>query len=80
MFGCFSDDEFDEDEFERQLEAEPSLGIAACMYWIRKLQARVFAEDYAAAAVAAAKKAEGSSGCRQPSSSGLTTISCMLWR
>ncbi len=53
VFGCFNDDEFDEEEFERQLKAEPRLGIAACMYWIRKLQARVLAEDYAAAAVAA---------------------------
>jgi predicted ATPase/signal transduction histidine kinase len=57
-FGCFNDDEFDEEEFERQLEAEPRLGIAACMYWIRKLQGRVLAEDYAAAVVAATK-AEG---------------------
>ncbi len=56
-FGSFSDDAFDEHQFERRLEAEPSLGIAACMYWIRKLQALVFAND-PAGAVAAAKKAE----------------------
>ena len=47
VFGCFNDDGFDEQQFERQLEGEPSLGIAACMYWIRKLQARILANDYA---------------------------------
>ena len=40
VFGCFDDDGFDEQQFERRLEGEPSLGIAAWMYWIRKLQAR----------------------------------------
>ena len=57
-FGCFNDDAFNEEQFERHLDAEPRLGIAACMYWIRKLQGRVLAGDYAAAASAAAK-AEG---------------------
>ena len=55
VFGSFNDDGFDEKLFERQLEGEPSLGIAACMYWIRKLQARVLAHDHAAACDAAAK-------------------------
>ena len=55
VFGCFNDDGFDEQQFERRLEGEPSLGIAACMYWIRKLQARILADDYVAAAAAAAK-------------------------
>ena len=55
VFGCFNDDGFDEQQFERQLEGEPSLGIAAWMYWIRKLQARVLANDYAVALAAAAK-------------------------
>ena len=41
--------------FEQHLEAEPSLSIAACLYWIRKLQARVLAGDHAAAVAAAAK-------------------------
>ncbi len=54
-FGCFNDDGFDEQQFERRLEGEPSSGIAAWMYWIRKLQARILADDYAAAAAAAAK-------------------------
>ncbi|CAN7198190.1 AAA family ATPase [Pseudoduganella sp. LjRoot289] len=48
---------FDEPRFEAHLEADPRLAIAACWYWIRKLQARYFAGDYAAA-VAAAGKAE----------------------
>ena len=55
VFGCFNDDGFEEQQFERRLEGEPSSGIAAWMYWIRKLQARILADDYAAAAAAAAK-------------------------
>ncbi|MBV8664769.1 MAG: AAA family ATPase, partial [Hyphomicrobiales bacterium] len=45
-FGCFNDGHFDELEFEGRL----SPPIMACWYWIRKLQARFFAGDYAAAA------------------------------
>jgi predicted ATPase/signal transduction histidine kinase len=56
-FGCFSDDGFDERQFEQRLEEGPSLGGAVCMYWTRKLQAHVLAGDYAAA-IAAAVKAE----------------------
>ena len=55
VFGNFSDEGFDEQRFERQLEGEPGLGIAAWMYWIRKLQARVLANDYAVALAAAAR-------------------------
>ncbi|MEA2727520.1 MAG: hypothetical protein QOF70_1995, partial [Acetobacteraceae bacterium] len=54
VFGCFSDDGFDEDQFERRLEGGPSLGGAVCMYWIRKLQARVLAGDHVTAIAAAA--------------------------
>lgn len=50
-------DDFDEERFEGHLQADPRLAIAACWYWIRKLQARYFAGDYAAA-VAAARHAE----------------------
>ena len=57
VFGCFNDDGFEEEQFEQQLAAEPSLGIAAFMYWIRKLQARILANDRVAA-VAAATKAQ----------------------
>lgn len=56
-FASLNDAGFDEERFERHLEADPRLAIAACWYWIRKLQARCFAGDYDAA-VAAACKAE----------------------
>ena len=55
IFGSFNDAEFDEGRFERHLEAEPRLAVATCLYWVRKLQALVFANDYAAALAAAAK-------------------------
>ena len=45
VFGSFNDEGFDEQQFEKQLEGEPSLGIAAWIYWIRKLQARILAND-----------------------------------
>ena len=73
-FGSFDDVGFDGERFERQVEGEPSFAIAACLYWIRKLQARVFANDYAAA-IAAGPKQNASSGCRQLSSSARNTIS-----
>src|SRR5207245_1235657 len=52
-FGSFGDDGFDEGRFEQRLEASPS--YIACWYWIRKLQARFYAGDYAQAVAAAAK-------------------------
>ena len=39
-FGCFNDAQFDELRVERRLSSDPALAIAACWYWIRKLQAR----------------------------------------
>jgi len=54
-FGSFNDAEFEESRFEEHLEENPRLAPAACRYWIRKLQARFYAEDYAAAIAAAAK-------------------------
>jgi hypothetical protein len=54
-FGTFNDAEFDEDRFERRLEADPELANPTCVYWIRKLQARYFAGDCAGALSAAAK-------------------------
>jgi PAS domain S-box-containing protein len=48
-FGSFSDGHFDELQFERHLSSNPTLLVAKCWYWIRKLQARFFAEDYPAA-------------------------------
>ena len=54
-FGCFDDGQFDEARIERRFSENPDLAFAECWYWIRKLQARYFAADYAAALDAAAK-------------------------
>jgi len=48
-FGSFNDDHFDELQFERHLSDNATLATRACFYWIRKLQARFFAGDYASA-------------------------------
>jgi len=56
-FHSFDDDTFDESAFEQHLEADPCLAIAACWYWIRKLQGRYFAGEFTQA-IAAATKAE----------------------
>src|SRR5712672_1493885 len=53
----FDGAEFDESSFEQRLESKPQLAIGASYYWIRKLQACVYAGDHASA-VAAASKAE----------------------
>ncbi|WFU39140.1 AAA family ATPase [Bradyrhizobium sp. CB82] len=52
-FGSFNDDQFDELWFERYLESKPALAELECWYWVRKLQARFFAGDYASAVDAA---------------------------
>jgi PAS domain S-box-containing protein len=54
-FGSFNDGEFDELLFERRLAGDTSLSAPECWYWIRKLQARFFAEDYASALDASLK-------------------------
>jgi hypothetical protein len=54
-FGSFNDAEFDEGQFEQHLEGNPRLAIAACRYWIRKLQARFYADEYASAIESASK-------------------------
>jgi predicted ATPase/signal transduction histidine kinase len=54
-FSSFDDAQFDERRFEQHLEADPRLAIAACSYWIRKLQGRFYAGDYACALEAALK-------------------------
>jgi PAS domain S-box-containing protein len=54
VFGSFNDSEFEETRFEQHLEANPSLSMATCWYWIRKLQARFFAGDFSGALAAAA--------------------------
>src|SRR5208337_1037116 len=48
-FGSFDDAQFDELRMERRFADNPDLARAECWYWIRKLQARFFAGDYAAA-------------------------------
>ena len=48
-FGSFDDEQFDELRFERHLASEPAFALPECWYWIRKLQARFFAGDYASA-------------------------------
>ena len=54
-FGCFNDERFDENRFEHHLQSDPRLALPECWYWIRKLQARVYANDCASALDAASK-------------------------
>ena len=56
-FTSFNDAQFDEGRFEQHLESDPQLAIGACWYWIRKLQAGVYAGDYASAITAVSKAA-----------------------
>ena len=56
-FTSFGDAEFDEGGFEQRLESNPQLAFAASWYWIRKLQACVYAGDYASAVATASKAA-----------------------
>ena len=53
-FGSLGDDGFDEGRFEQHVETA-SPPFFACRYWIRKLQARLYAGDHAQAVAAAAK-------------------------
>jgi predicted ATPase/two-component sensor histidine kinase len=48
-------DAFSDDAFERRLTSDPSLAIAACWYWIRKLQASYMAGDMPGAMRAGSK-------------------------
>ena len=48
-FGTFDHEGFDELQFERHLDTNPALAELKCWYWIRKLQAGFFAEEYIAA-------------------------------
>ncbi len=56
-FTSFNEAEFDEGHFEQHLESNPRLAIAESRYWIRKLQACVYAGNYASAVAAASKAA-----------------------
>ena len=54
-FGCFDDTQFDELRIERRFSENPNLALPEYWYWVRKLQARYFAGDYAAAADASSR-------------------------
>ena len=54
-FGCFDEEQFDEARIERRFSANPALVFGECFYWIRKLQARFFAGDYASALEASSR-------------------------
>src|SRR5262249_16937057 len=56
-FVSLEDGPIDEERFRQHLEGDPRLAVAACWYWIRKLQARFHADGYASALAAAAKAA-----------------------
>lgn len=55
QFGSFDDGQFKELEFERHLSSNPSLAMVECWYYVRKLQARYFGGDYAAAFAASSR-------------------------
>jgi PAS domain S-box-containing protein len=54
-FGCLDHGQFNELHIEHLLSSSPALAIAASWYWVRKLQARYFAGDYATAMDAVSK-------------------------
>jgi PAS domain S-box-containing protein len=54
-FGCFSDERFNERQFEDHLQSDSRLALPECWYWVRKLQARVYANDHVSAIEAASK-------------------------
>src|SRR5262249_24692752 len=54
-FGSLDGDEFDEIDVAHRLSKNPNLVVAACWYWIRKLQACFIAGDYATAVEASSK-------------------------
>jgi len=49
VFGTLDHQDYSEKDAERRLPGNPNLALAEFYYWTRKLQARVFAGDYAAA-------------------------------
>jgi PAS domain S-box-containing protein len=54
-FGSFDEEQFDEPRFERHLSENPDLAFVECWYWVRKLQARFFAGNYASAIEASSR-------------------------
>jgi PAS domain S-box-containing protein len=55
VFGSLDNDDFKEAQIENRFLENPDLVRAECRYWIRKLQARYLAGDYASAVTASAK-------------------------
>jgi PAS domain S-box-containing protein len=58
QFGCLDDEQFDESLMERHFSNNPDPARPEARYWIRKLQARFFAGDYASA-IEASERAQG---------------------
>jgi PAS domain S-box-containing protein len=54
-FGSFNDEGFNESQFEDHLQSDRRLALPECWYWVRKLQARVYANEYASAIEASSK-------------------------
>jgi predicted ATPase/signal transduction histidine kinase len=54
-FGSFTEENFDEPQYERRLASDPVLALPECWYWLRKMQARFFAGQYAVALEASLK-------------------------
>src|SRR6266850_112680 len=54
-FGSFEDEQFDEARIERGFSQNPDLAFVEFWYWVRKLQARFFAGDYASAIEASSR-------------------------
>jgi PAS domain S-box-containing protein len=54
-FGSFDDADFDDAQFEAQLEGAPPLRITLFWYLVRKLQARILSGDFIGATAVAAK-------------------------
>lgn len=48
-FGTLDHADFNEESYELKMQAESTVALVACWYWIRKLQARYFAGDFATA-------------------------------
>jgi len=57
VFGSFTSAEFDETRFEQHLEGSAFLKAVTCWYWLRKLQASIYANKYEEA-LAAAERAK----------------------
>jgi PAS domain S-box-containing protein len=54
-FGSFDDEQFGENQIERRFLEDPGMAFVEFWYWIRKLQARFFAGDYASAIEASSR-------------------------